>query len=157
MSDQVFVNLQDAPVQIFNEERRPVRVAPWEKRKAGGDGIYSVTGAHYEQFVSSQGPLFPCPQEAKPAPEASDKGEADGKGTGDGGSGAPEVETVSDYTIPLIKEMVAKMDDVEELNSWLSIELEGEARKGALDAIEKRIADIEEAAAGEGGEGDPEA
>jgi len=68
---KTFVNLQDGPVTIFTEERRPLTVHPWSRKsKAKDDAVFEVEGAHYEQFVSSAGPLYPKPAAAEaPAPK----------------------------------------------------------------------------------------
>jgi hypothetical protein len=76
--EPVFVNMHRGVVQVFNEDRRPVRVAPWANRNLGQDAIFEVEGEHYRQFVSAKGPLFPRPQGAESAAPAPDKGPAAG-------------------------------------------------------------------------------
>jgi len=64
-----FVNLQDTPVTIPDENHRPRYVQPWSQRglsKAAPpegqtvEDMYMVQGAHYQQFAEGgKGPLYP--------------------------------------------------------------------------------------------------
>ena len=84
MQEPAFVNLQTGVVQVFNEQRRPVRIAPWANRNRGQDGVFEVKGEHYRQFVSGKGPLFPRPAGAESAAPAPSTGAAAG---GEAGAG----------------------------------------------------------------------
>ena len=131
--EPVFVNLHHSMVQVFDENRRPLRVAPWENRHRGQDAVFEVKGDHYRQFVSSKGPLFPRPADAKPAEKAS----------------APPppppppptlAEKVVEAKVPDAVKLIRESDDTEELNAVAA----ADERKGVLDAVEARIDELEE-------------
>ena len=78
-----FVNLQNSTVDVFDEERRTVTVAPFKMRGNDPNGLYIVEGEHYKQFVSGRGPLYPFPPEV-PHKKTTALPEKD---TGDSGDG----------------------------------------------------------------------
>jgi hypothetical protein len=98
-----FVNLQTSPVVVFDENRRQVLVSPLSQKGKDPNGVYEVSGEHYEQFVGKKGPLFRAPvaaasspAPAKPAPAPAADSEED-SGSVDASDGvATEVDTDAD-------------------------------------------------------------
>ncbi len=157
--EPVFVNLQRSVVQVYNEGRRPIRVAPWKDRNRGQAATFEVKGEHYRQFVSAKGPLFPRPAGAESAAPAPDKDAAAGDKTvsGDktpaadaGGAKTKEPKTpeaakdLRGYTVDGAVEQIAVVKDKDLLAAWAKAEAKGDDRKGVKEAIEKRLVELAE-------------
>lgn len=149
----VFVNLHSSVVQVYDEGRRPVRVAPWGNRNRGQDALFVVTGEHYRQFVSSKGPLFPRPAgagSAAPAPStasaAGDKKVPGDQTPGADGGGKKEADKVpadlSEYNVEAAVECITETTDPTVLKAWAEAEAAGDDRKGVKEAVEKRLAEL---------------
>lgn len=61
LNKPAYVNLQAGPVQVFDENRTRVTVQPWANKNRADGSTYVVYGAHYQQFVGANGPLYPFP------------------------------------------------------------------------------------------------
>lgn len=62
-----FINPQNRPVFVYDENRNPVTVHPYENRTDTPHGaIFVVQGEHYRQFVRPVGALIPFPYGGDP-------------------------------------------------------------------------------------------
>lgn len=151
-AEPVFVNLQNGVVQVFDESRRAVRIAPWGDRNRGQEAVFEVKGEHYRQFVSARGPLFPRPagaESAAPSPDVDDaasKAKVSGNqapGSDVGGKKAEESdppEDLSGYTVEGAVEWIAATEAVVLLKKWSA----ADDRKGVKEAVEKRLVELAE-------------
>ncbi len=151
MQEPVFVNLQSGPVQVFNEKRRPVRVAPWANRnRQQSSGVFEVTGEHYRQFVGPRGPLFPRPAgagSAAPTPSTTPAADetrvpGDPPSNSDDGKKKTDPKDLSAYTVVGAVEQIETTEDVTLLKAWGEAEAATHDRKGVMEAVEKRLAEL---------------